>query len=65
MVEAYNKLKIQTLPSEKFLFKVFQRSHVNRILKQGPWNVRGSLLILKPWSPELSFDEVELISCPF
>lgn len=42
-----------------------QHSHAEQILHQWPWNVRGSLLILKPWSPELAFEEVELTVCPF
>jgi hypothetical protein len=68
LIEAWkfaSPLEIETLSSDKFLIKVFQRSHAERILHQGPWNVHGSLLILKPWSPELAFDEVELIACPF
>ncbi len=31
----------------------------------GPWNIKGSLLVLKPWTPEVTFDEVELSTCPF
>jgi hypothetical protein len=57
--------EVMDLPEEKYLFKLSQRSHMDKILDQGPWNVKGSLLILKTWSPELSFDEVELTFCPF
>lgn len=60
-----NPIEIETVPSDKFMFKVFQRSHAERILQQGPWNVRGFLLILKPWPPELAFEEVELTIYPF
>jgi len=58
-------LEIEILASDKFLFTVPQCSHVERILHQGPWNVQGSLLILKPWSPKLTFEEAELHICPF
>jgi hypothetical protein len=44
---------------------LFDGSHVIKILSQGPWNIRGSLLILKLWPPNLSFDEVKLITCQF
>jgi rRNA maturation protein Rpf1 len=53
------------LPEEKYLFKLSQHSYMDKIMDQGPRNVKGSLLILKTWSSELSFDEVELILCPF
>jgi hypothetical protein len=56
-------LEIEILSSDKFLFIVPLRSHAEQILHQGAWNVRGSLLILKPWSPELAFEEVELNIC--
>jgi hypothetical protein len=57
--------EVMDLPKEKYLFKLSQRSHMDKILDQGPWNVKRSLLILKTWSHELSFDEVELTFCPF
>jgi hypothetical protein len=34
-------------------------------MELGPWNIKGSLLVLKPWTPELTFDEVIPIHCPF
>ena len=33
-------------------------------MNQGPWNIRGSLLLL-PWSPNLTLKEIELHICPF
>jgi hypothetical protein len=57
--------EVVDLPEKKYLFKLSQRSHMDKILDQGLWNVKSSLLILKTWSPELSFDEVELTLCPF
>lgn len=31
----------------------------------GPWNVKGALMVIKPWPPELTIDEVDLSSCAF
>lgn len=38
---------------------------MDSILRQGPWNIRGSLLLLLLWSPELAIAEIELTLCPF
>jgi hypothetical protein len=58
-------LAVETLAPNKFLFANPLQSHVDRILQQGPWNIRGSLLLLQPWSPDLALEEVELHLCPF
>jgi hypothetical protein len=47
----------------KVLVKKKKRSHVDRVLQQGPW--QGSLLILQPWSLDLALEEVDLHLCPF
>jgi hypothetical protein len=60
-----NPLEIEILSLDKFLFTLPVRSHAEQILHQGPSNFRGSLLILKPWSPELAVEEVKLSICPF
>jgi len=49
----------------KYLFGISNQEHIQTILDQGPWNVRGSLLLLKPWSPDLALDEVNLNLCSF
>jgi hypothetical protein len=49
----------------KYLFGISRQEQVQTILDQGPWNVRGSLLLLKPWSPDLALDEVNLNLCSF
>ena len=46
-------LSMEVIAPNKYLFTVPQESHFNSIIKQGPWNVRGSMLLLQPWSPEL------------
>jgi hypothetical protein len=40
-------------------------AHVDKIMELGNWNIKGSLLVLKPWTPDLTFDEVIPILCPF
>lgn len=47
-------LAVEFLVPNKFLFAVLKQNHVDCILQQGPWNIRGSLLLLQPWSPWLS-----------
>jgi hypothetical protein len=39
-------LAIEVLAPNKFLFVVSLQSHVDCILLQGPWNIRGSLHLL-------------------
>ncbi|GLT71070.1 hypothetical protein SLA2020_431120 [Shorea laevis] len=58
-------LSVEVLAPNKFLFAVPLQSHVDRILQQGPWNIKGSLLLLQPWSLNLALDEVELVLCSF
>ncbi|GLT67786.1 hypothetical protein SLA2020_400700 [Shorea laevis] len=68
MAAAWNfasPLSIEVLASNKFLFTVPLQSHVNRILQQAPWNIRGSLLLLQQWTPDLALDEINLHLCVF
>jgi hypothetical protein len=58
-------LAIEMLAQNKFLFTVPLQSHVDHIMNQGPWNIRGSLLLLQPWSSNLTLEEIELHICPF
>jgi hypothetical protein len=57
--------EIADLPDSKYLIKVSTQAHVNKIMELGPWKIKGSLLLLKPWTPELTFDEVIPVLCPF
>jgi hypothetical protein len=56
---------MEVMAPNKYLFTVPQESHYQSIISQGPWNVRGSLLLLQPWSPNLAIDEVKLQFCAF
>ena len=58
-------LIIEVLDSNKYLFTVSQESHYQSIISQGPWNVKGSLLLLQPWPPNLALDDVKLQFCAF
>jgi len=58
-------LSFAVVGHHKYLFGISNQEHVQTILDQGPWNVRGSLLLLKPWSPDLALDEVNLNLCSF
>jgi hypothetical protein len=57
--------EIDDLPDNKYLITVSQPSHVHKIMELGPWNYKGSLIVLTPWSHHLTFDEVELHTCAF
>jgi hypothetical protein len=57
--------EIADLPDSKYLIWVSSQAHVDKIMEHGPWNIKGSLLVLKPWTPDLTFDEVIPILCPF
>jgi hypothetical protein len=68
MAAAWNfaaPLSIEVLAANKFLFTVPLQSHVNRILLQAPWNIRGSLLLLQQWTPDLALEEINLHLCVF
>jgi hypothetical protein len=56
---------IDILPGDRFLFTVSAEDLIAKIIKNGPWNVKGALMIVKPWPPELTIDEVDLSSCAF
>jgi hypothetical protein len=56
---------MEVLEPNKYLFTVSQESIYQRILDLGPWNVKGSLLLLQPWSSKLAIDEVKLQYCAF
>jgi hypothetical protein len=44
----------------KFFIGVPLQEHIDRILAQGSWNIRGSLLLLEPWKPDLAINEINL-----
>jgi hypothetical protein len=58
-------LAMEVISPNKYLFAVPQQKHVDRIFQQGPWNIRGTLLLLQAWSPELTIDEIEPCLCSF
>ena len=58
-------LTMKILEPSKFLFTVLQESHYHHLISQRPWNIKGSLLLLQPWSSELAIDEVKLQFCAF
>lgn len=60
-----NPFTVDLLPGDRFLFTVSSEILVDKIMDNGPWNVKGALMVVKPWPPELSIDEVDLSSCAF
>ena len=58
-------LSKEVMAPNKYLFTFPQESHYHSIISLSPWNVRGSLLLLQPWSPDLALDEVKLQFCAF
>jgi hypothetical protein len=58
-------LMVDILPGDRFLFTISSEDLVAKIMDNGPWNVKGALMVVKPWPPELTIDEVDLTSCSF
>jgi hypothetical protein len=56
---------IDLLPGDRLLFSVSSLILVDKILDNGLWNIKGVLLVVKPWPPELSIEEVTLSTCVF
>jgi hypothetical protein len=48
-------IAVEPLAHNKFLMGVSDPAHADTILRQAPWNIRGSMLLLKLWSPSWSF----------
>jgi hypothetical protein len=44
---------------------VFDESFVTKIMENGPWNIKGALLVVKRWPQELTYEEFDLTSCAF
>jgi hypothetical protein len=57
--------EVDLLLGDRILFKVFEECLVQEIMDNGPYNIKGSLLVVKPWPPELTSKEVDLSSCAF
>jgi hypothetical protein len=57
--------EITDLLENKYHIIVSHQAHVDKIMELGPWNIKGSLLVLTPWTPDLTFEEVELFTCAF
>jgi hypothetical protein len=51
---------VDILPGDRFLFTVSSEDLVVKIMDNGPWNVKGALMVVKPWPPELTINEVDL-----
>lgn len=56
---------VDILPGDRFPFTVSAKDLVAKIMENGPWNVKGALMVVKPWPPELTIDEVDLSSYAF
>jgi hypothetical protein len=57
--------EVDLLPGDRFLFTVFKEKLVHEIMDKGPYNIKGSLLVVKLWPPELTLEEVDLTTCAF
>jgi hypothetical protein len=58
-------LFMEVLAPNKYIFTVPFESNFTRIINQDPWNVRDSLLLLQPWSPDLAIEEVKFLLYSF
>ena len=51
-------LEVKKLHCDIFLFRFQHESDAHKAYSRCPWSVRGGHLILKKWSPNLSWQEV-------
>jgi hypothetical protein len=56
---------VDLLPGDRLLFTVTFGDLVGKIMNNGPWNVKGALIVVKPWTPEQTIEEVDLSTCAF
>lgn len=64
-LEIFLPFEVDVLPDNRLLFTVSKAVHVTKIMNLCPWSIKGSLLVLKPWLPQLTIDEVDLSCCDF
>lgn len=62
--KSIDSLEVEDLGNNAFLFTFSTHTVRDQILSGGPWNVRGQMLILKPWNPNLSIGEIDLFYTP-
>jgi hypothetical protein len=60
-----NPFTVDLLSGDRLLFTVIFTDLVRKILDNGPWNVKGALMVVKPWPPELTIEEVDMSTCAF
>ncbi len=44
-------LMVDILPGDRFLFTISSEDLVAKIMDNGRWNVKGALMVVKPWPP--------------
>lgn len=59
------ELQIKDMGQNRFLFSFPSITARDRVLKQGPWNFRGSLMILKDWKLEATINDIDLSKATF
>lgn len=58
-------LKVEDAGDNRYIFTFASLVEKVRILYQGPWNFKGSYLILREWDPSTTLDEVDLSMVEF
>lgn len=57
-MEFVKDLEILEGPEESLIFSFPSVQCRDKILQQGPWNIKGSLLVLKPWDVNATLQEI-------
>lgn len=52
--------QIEDVGPNKFLFAFASAEDKERILSQEPWNFKGSLMLLREWSPSSAMADIEM-----
>lgn len=56
------KFSIDEMEPNIFLFRFSKAEDQVKVLAQNPWNIWGHLMVVKPWSSELTLPEVDFYS---
>lgn len=64
-MEVSSSLRIEDARAHQFIFSFISVEQKDLILSQGPWNFKGSYMILQEWDPNQTLDEVDLSTVVF
>jgi hypothetical protein len=67
ILQAWQFLKSLTTEDKednKMVFILEDLKDISRVLKNSPWNIKGTPLFLKRWSYDETFEEIDFVKAP-